>query len=135
MDGNNQLCTLAPGYGVPVCGPSLAPALIFGPVASIPSPPKGKTHVAAIAGGVAGAAALVFLSAVFVACCLVRAKSWPSATSDTGSSDPSAQGIASAQDVRLSHQSSRWAAQVLRNVFAQGPLCMLSNTSLSPCIL
>ncbi|CAM6103692.1 unnamed protein product [Calypogeia fissa] len=91
VDGNNQLCSLLPGYGVPVCGPSLAPALIFGPVAAIPSPAKGKNHVAAIVGGVAGAVVLIVFSVIFVACCLFRAKSWPSATSDTGSSDPSAQ--------------------------------------------
>jgi hypothetical protein len=91
VSGNDQLCTLVPGYGVPVCGPSVAPALIFGPVAMIPSAPEGKTRVSAIAGGVAGAVGLTVISVVLVACCLYRAKSWPSHTSDTGSSDPSAQ--------------------------------------------
>jgi hypothetical protein len=91
VSGNDQLCTLVPGYGVPVCGPSVAPALIFGPVAMIPSAPEGKTRVSAIAGGVAGAVGLTVISVVLVACCLYRAKSWPSHTFDTGSSDPSAQ--------------------------------------------
>ncbi|BBN02557.1 protein MpRLK-Pelle_RLCK-IXa [Marchantia polymorpha subsp. ruderalis] len=91
VDGNNELCTLTPGFDLPVCGPSLAPALIFGPVASIPKSSKRGVHVAAIAGGVAGALALVIATIVLVSCCLLRAKSWPSATSDTGSSDPSAQ--------------------------------------------
>lgn len=92
LEGNNQLCSLLPGYGVPLCGPSIAPSLIFAPVAPIPSPADGKTHVAAIAGGIAGAVGLTVIAVVLVVCCLYRAKSWPSATSDTGSSDPSAQG-------------------------------------------
>jgi hypothetical protein len=91
VSGNDQLCTSVPGYGVPVCGPSVAPALIFGPVAQIPSALEGKTRVSAIAGSVAGAVGLTVILVVIVACWLYRAKSWPSHTSDTGSSDPSAQ--------------------------------------------
>ncbi|KAL3696665.1 hypothetical protein R1sor_010741 [Riccia sorocarpa] len=90
VDGNNQLCTLAPGFGLPVCGPSLAPALIFQPVTPVAKSSEKDIPVAAIAGGVAGAVLLVIASGALVWCCLVRAKNNPSAHSDTGSSEPSA---------------------------------------------
>ncbi|KAL2643425.1 hypothetical protein R1flu_011012 [Riccia fluitans] len=91
VDGNNQLCTLTPGFDLPVCGPSLAPALIFGPVSPIPKSSDSDVPVAAIAGGIAGAVALVIATTALVWCCLVRAKRYPSAHSDSGSSEPSAQ--------------------------------------------
>ncbi|XP_024521907.1 probable serine/threonine-protein kinase PBL21 [Selaginella moellendorffii] len=77
----------------PACSPSLAPALVFGPGEGMPQNQDGghKSHAGAIAGAVVGAVVLVAISIGLVSLCLMRVRHWPSATSDTASSDPSAQ--------------------------------------------
>ncbi|KAJ7299697.1 hypothetical protein O6H91_Y177300 [Diphasiastrum complanatum] len=93
VDGNPDLCTPTGNVNLSLCTPSLAPALVFDPGEDFPldHAQKSMSHTGAIAGGVTGAVVLVGMVVVLVCLCLLRAKRSPGGTSDTGSSEPSAQ--------------------------------------------
>eukprot|EP01018_Ginkgo_biloba_P031090 Gb_25852 [translate_table: standard] len=92
VDGNAELCSMTGSFNLSTCGPSSAPALTFTSPQGPDGGDSGKSNskVAAIVGGAAGSVVLVGLTIAVVCFCLMRAKSFSSRTSETGSSEPSA---------------------------------------------
>lgn len=93
-DGNDELCSHTGSFNLSTCEAPPVPRFTFNTPKNEDDsvPGKSKSKLPAIIGGAAGAVALVGITIAFVCFCLMRAKSFSSRTSETGSSEPSVQG-------------------------------------------
>lgn len=93
VDGNDALCSHTGSFNLSTCDVAPPPALAINPtgIDDAGASGKSKSQIPAIVGGVVGAVALVGITIAFVCFCLMRAKSFSSRTSETGSSEPSVQ--------------------------------------------
>lgn len=93
VDGNDELCSHTGSFNLSTCDVARPPVLTLNPtgIDDAGASGKSKSQLPAIVGGVVGAVALVGITIAFVCFCLMRAKSFSSRTSETGSSEPSVQ--------------------------------------------